>query len=851
MSKHLVIAEKPSVASDIAKSLGTCKKLDQFYENEAFIVSSAVGHLFELCAPEEYEVKKGKWKLDNLPVIPPFFTLRAIERTKSRLNVLLKLIKRKDVIGVINACDAGREGELIFSYIIQHAGTKKPVQRLWLQSLTKEAICEAFRSLRPGEQMKNLADAARCRAESDWLIGINGTRSITAFNSQNGGFQLTPVGRVKTPTLSIIVEKERKIRAHRPQAYWEISGTFVTDEANPATYTGQWFDQTMQHPQKDTHEHRERVWTLERAQSISAACVDQLATVAVEKKLSKQNAPYLFDLTSLQRECNRRFNFSARTTLSVAQALYEKHKNITYPRTDARFLPLDYVGVTKKVLTAFVKSNEEDIKHLFAPYAKTILDNRWVQEKNKKVFDNEKISDHFAIIPTIGPVKGMTEIETKLYDLIVRRFLAVFYPAAQYHITTYITSVGSFTFKSEGKILTEAGWKAVYEQEPDDPAEQLPPLQTGEVVRTSAVDITPCETKPPARFSEASLLSAMEGAGKLVEDSELRQAMANKGLGTPATRAAIIEDLLSEDYLIRQGKELWPTAKANSLITLLHGLSISELTSPEMTGEWECKLAQIERGQLDKSDFMDGIRSMAEKLATQTKSYQHNSVPGNFVTLSVPCPACAGVLKENYRAYHCQSCSFFLNKSISGRHFETQEIETLLTEGAVGPLNGFRSKLGRAFSARLLFQNHQITFDFSQNEQEGDFNFAESVPLGLCPRCGGRVFETNKQYLCENAVASVNTCTLRTAKNILKKEIEGAQFKKLLTERKTDLIDDFLSKKGRKFSAYLAFNDDNIIEFQFPKKEDRPNTCKKAVSKKSVLSVPKKSSPKKKSSTPP
>ena len=566
MGKKLIIAEKPSVALDISKALGGFTKHDDYYESDDYVLSSAVGHLLALICPEEFEVKRGKWTFAHLPVIPPHFDLQPIEKSAPRLKVLQKLLRRKDVDGLINACDAGREGELIFNYIAQYAKAKVPVQRLWLQSMTKEAIQDGFKHLRDGAEMQGLGDAAVCRSESDWLVGINGTRAMTAFNSKTGGFHLTTVGRVQTPTLSLVVEREKEIRAFVPRNYWEVEGEF---EAEGGTYTGRWFDEGFKKGE-DEHARAERLWQEQAAASIRGECLGKPGIVTDTAKPENRLSPLLFDLTSLQREANTRFGFSAKTTLSIAQALYEKHKVLTYPRTDSRALPEDYLPTVHNVLAG--------LPELYAPFANEIVKEGWVKP-NKRIFNNTKISDHFAIIPTGTVPKSLSEVEAKLYDFVVRRFLSVFYPAAEYLVTTRITRVGKHPFKTEGKVLVKKGWLTVYGKEESDEETNLPAVTDGETVKTEDVRIKASATRPPARYSEATLLSAMESAGKRIDDDELRAAMAGRGLGTPATRAQIIEGLLTEQYLLREGRELIPMAKAFNLMTLLNGLGVTALTS--------------------------------------------------------------------------------------------------------------------------------------------------------------------------------------------------------------------------------------------------------------------------------
>ena len=461
MSKKLIIAEKPSVAADIAKALGGFTKHDDYFESETHVISSAVGHLLELRCPEEFEVKRGKWSFAHLPVIPPNFALAPIEKTESRLKVLAKLIKRKDVDSLINACDAGREGELIFNYIAQYTKSGKPVQRLWLQSMTQGAIRDGFSRLREGKEMQGLGDAAVCRSESDWLVGINGTRAMTAFNSKTGGFHLTTVGRVQTPTLAIVVEREKKIREFKARSYWEVEGEF---EAKAGNYTGKWFDEAFKGKENDEHARADRLWEQSKADAIRAATLGKPGIVTEEAKPETRLSPLLFDLTSLQREANARFGFSAKTTLSLAQALYEKHKVLTYPRTDSRCLPEDYIPTVNATLSILTgegagKGHDEALIARYSPFAQQILTRNWVTP-NKRIFNNAKISDHFAIIPTPQAPKNLNELEQKLYDFVVKRFLSVFFPAAEYLVTTRITRVEGYPFKTEGKVLVNPGWLA-------------------------------------------------------------------------------------------------------------------------------------------------------------------------------------------------------------------------------------------------------------------------------------------------------------------------------------------------------------------------------------------------------
>lgn len=827
MGKALIIAEKPSVAGDIAKAIGGFKKVDDYYESDQFVLSSAVGHLLELIAPEGVEATRGKWTFKCLPVIPHHFDLRPIEKSESRLKVLSKLIKRKDVDLLVNACDAGREGELIFRNIVKYTKAKHPIKRLWLQSMTPAAIRDGFAQLRDDNSMLPLADAAFSRSEADWLVGINGTRAMTAFNSKSGGFFKTTVGRVQTPTLAIVVEREHKIRKFVPRDYWEVIGTF---DAAAGQYTGRWFDEKFSKPDKDGDEQLrpERIWEKNKAEAIRDKCLGKPGIVTEESKPTTSLSPLLYDLTSLQRDANSRFGFSAKNTLAIAQALYEKHKVLTYPRTDSRALPEDYLGTVNNVLGMLGGTN-------YATFANTILKSDWVKP-NKRIFNNAKISDHFAIIPTTQAPKGLSEPEQKLYDLVTKRFLAIFYPAAEFLETVRITRVEGEPFKSTGKVLVTPGWLAVYgkEAQDEDSAANLAPVKLDESVKTSAVEVKDLQTKPPPRYTEATLLSAMEGAGKLVEDDELREAMREKGLGTPATRASIIEGLIYEQYIVRNARELQATAKAFSLMELLNGLGVPELTKPELTGDWEFKLHQIQRRQKSRGEFMSEIAEMTRHIVDRAKRFELDTIPGDFGVLSIPCPKCGGEIHEKYKEFQCMKCDFSIRKTLGGRMFEIAEIETLIRDKQIGPLMGFRSKQGFPFNAVLkLTPEFKVEFDFGQ-EKEGQngegaapVDFTGKEPLGKCPKCGSQVFDAGMNYICEKSVGPHKTCDFRTGKIILQQEIAPEQVKKLLAEGKTDLLKGFVSKKtGRKFEAFLVLKDGKTA-FDFPKRErKKPATPK-------------------------
>jgi DNA topoisomerase-3 len=827
MGKTLVIAEKPSVATDLARALGKLPKKDDYFENDEYVITSAIGHLVELCLPGELDKKRGKWSFANLPIIPDAFDLKPIEKSESRFKLIKRLLKRADIDSVINACDAGREGELIFHYIMQLAGSKKPSRRLWLQSMTPEAIRTGFERLRDEQEMVPLADAAVCRSESDWLVGINGTRAMTAFNSKGGGFQLTPVGRVQTPTLAILAEREEKIRAFKPRPYWEVYADFGVAAGS---YRGRWFDEKFKKGD-DEQARAERLWTKESAEEIVAKCAGKPGVIEEEKKPTTQASPLLYDLTTLQREANSRFGLSARRTLQLAQALYEKHKVLTYPRTDSRYLPEDNLGEVKARFTKF-----EDPS--LATHAQKALAQGWVNAKTKRVFNDAKVSDHHAIVPTGVSPKNLDDFELKIYDMVARRFIAVFYPAAQFEVTTRITRVEGEAFKTDGKIIVDPGWMAVYgKQAAGEGDENIVAIKPGEPANTENIEIKENETKPPARFTEATLLSAMEGAGKMLEDEELRDAMSQRGLGTPATRAQIIEGLLQDGYVVRQGRDLIATSKGLSLITLLRGIGVQSLTSPEMTGEWEYKLKQMEQGAMDRPRFMEEIRHFTEDIVAKAKDYagDASTVAGNFHDLEAKCPKCASAegFKESFKAYECKGCGLLVWKTMAGRELEREDVQALLEKGSVGPLEGFRSKMGRPFSAVVkLDAEFKQSFDFGTNDSgaPGEApDFSTAPVIGECPVCKkGKVHDIGAAFVCEHQPSKA--CNFRMGKVILQREIPTEQVLKLIETGKTDLIPKFISKKGRPFSAFLKL-EGGKVGFEF---EPRKPAAKKTAAPKKI-----------------
>jgi DNA topoisomerase III len=837
MGKTLIIAEKPSVMNDLAKALN--KALGKFdkegsgrdihYENDKAIITSAVGHLVELRMPMGPNGKKLPWKFDVLPAIPETFDLDPIEQSEAKLKKVLKLAKRKDVDLIVNACDAGREGELIFRYIMEIGKIDKPVKRLWMQSMTTGAIVDAWENLRSDEQMRPLADAAKCRSESDWLVGLNATRALTCFNSRHGGFNITAAGRVQTPTLAILAAREEEIQAFKPEAYFEVHATMNVAAGD---YLGKWIDTAFKKSEDKPHGRAERIWKQELAQTIVDRCKGKSAEISEEKKSNTQIAPQLYDLTTLQREAP----FSAKGTLQIAQALYEKHKVLTYPRTDSRYLPEDYVQNVRDTLKE-IGNSDLDV----AKYAKAVLagkDDKGPRlHQSKRIFNTAKVSDHFAIIPT-GTIAKLSETEQKVYDMVVKRFIAVFYPQAEFEQTTRLSTISTDgvkdVFKTEGRVLVVPGWLEVYGRKPGVAAgkDGLVGIASGEKAKADPVELIHEQTRPPARFTESTLLSAMEGAGKLlVNDEELREAMSERGLGTPATRAATIEGLIAQKYLLRDGRDLHVTPSGRRLIQLVKQMDIEGLHSPKLTGDWEYKLRQMEHGQLKRPEFMKEIIAYTNEIVAKAHGLAEDAKNRNFPDVEVEHPIHGTlVLKQTDATYESRDpeLPIKIKKHIAGRLLTEDELRTLFLKGVVGPLQGFKSKFNKPFDASLqIDQKFKIAFLFEGDDDKAP-DLTEDMVIGTAVTADGKkhkVFATDKAYFVPDIVTKKDPHGVRIGKTILQREIPDDQALKLISEGKTDLLKGFVSNKTkRKFDAFLTFDPSTAkIGFDFP-----PRPAKKA-----------------------
>ncbi len=704
-SMTLVIAEKPSVGRDIARALR--RRGEAYGDHGSFLVGRetvitwAVGHLLELCEPEDYDPSWRRWRLEGLPIIPPEFRLRPIERTKAQLDVVLALMRSPVFKELVNACDAGREGELIFRHLVQAAGVDLPVKRLWVSAMTDEAILEGFDDLRDGRDFERLEAAARCRSESDWLVGINATRGMT----RRCGVLLS-VGRVQTPTLAILAEREKAIREFRPEKYFVVEASFAADRGG---YRGTWVG-----PGGD----EDRVKDPDEARAVA----DRVAggegcVLSVTSRSRTHHPPLLYDLTQLQRDMNRRYGLSASRTLRLAQDLYEKHKVITYPRTDSRFLAGRNIPLLRSTLKAVAGVSPE-----LAAAAGPVLEAERLPISGRLVND-ARVRDHHAIIPTLkaDAAAGLKGDHRKVFEAVARRFVGAFYPPAVVVNTTVVTAVGEDLFRSRGRTVREKGWLAVEEApwlERQEGEQALPELHEGAAVAVEGVEVLEKETRPPPRYTEATLLQTMDTAGRLVDDEELQEAMKDKGLGTPATRAAIIERLIEVGYVERDRRSLVVTPKGAELVAVI---PTRDLVSPALTGLWESKLRAVERGELSREAFMSEIKGFVERLVGDIKILDVEGASERMRRVVGTCPRCGADVVEGKRAFSCSrwktdGCSFYIWKTVAGRRVTAAEASALLERGRTRLLRGFRSKKGRRFAAYLVLEDGEVRFAFPESK---------------------------------------------------------------------------------------------------------------------------------------
>ena len=907
MAKNLIITEKPSVARDIVAALGGFDESDGFWENGEYVVTFSVGHIVELLAPEDVDEKWKRWTLDTLPILPSEFRLKQKSGAGERVRTIKKLLERKDIEGVINACDAGREGELIFREILQFLECDKPTRRLWLQSMTPEAIRHGFENLEPGESYDGLADAAACRSRSDWLIGMNATRALTRRLQARKEKTAWSAGRVQTPTLAIVVDRELEVLSHVPRPYWRLDAKF---EASGHEYTAAWFDPAFGAAESDRDLRDDRIFDENRARQIIDAVQGQPAVARETRKASRETAPPLFDLTSLQREGNRRFGWSARRTLNSAQRLYERHKLLTYPRTDSKALPTDYRETVDKALKKLAKIEE------YAEAAQKLIDGEL--ENTKRAFDDSKISDHHAIIPTgKTPGEDLSGDDKRLFDLVTRRFMATFHEPAVWNRVERVTVAGGHSFRSRSRTLDKPGWRAVIGQtEQEDQA--LPPLVPGsaeaEGIEARPLDIEQVDekTRPLPRITEARLLSLMENAGKEIDDEDLADALNEKGIGTPATRADVIENLIAKGYFLRVGKALRPTVKGIRLVDVLRRIHIDRLASPELTGDLEFKLKQVEKGERSGQAFMDEIVQYTEQIVDRAKTFEYDELYPDTDPLGF-CPICKRPVHERSWFYRClevpdvsreDDCPFRIWKDKSGRYMDRGTVRTLLEKGETGELEDFTSRDGRTYGGILRIEDHELKLDAikgSGGDRASDvpeYDIDER-PLGACPTgCGSEVIETSTLFRCkaglekETELAAESEehrkrtgkvlrrskeekernkpCPWVLPRTVCKREILREEADTYMRDGRTGLLTDFTSRYGRPFAATLFLKENGRHGFEFQprktadgkpaakktarkkatkKRATRKKTPRKKAGSKTTTASAKKSAPKKKATT--
>jgi DNA topoisomerase-3 len=792
MSKILILTEKPSVAEDIAKVFNA-KRKGNYFESDKYTIIYALGHLVTLCEPEDYDKKLKYWTIKDLPIIPKEFKLKPIEETKDQFEFVKKFLKNEKFEYIVNACDAGREGELIFRFIYKLSKSKLKVKRLWLNALTKEEILNGFKNLRDGEGFDNLGKAAEARAEADWLVGINATR---AFTRKEG--LLLSIGRVQTPTLYMIVEREKEILSFKPQKYFEI---FVYFDKDGFKYKGKWFN-----------EKEDKIFDEKFLNKILNKISNKDGIVeSIDFKKNKILPPLLYDLTELQREANRLYGFTAQKTLSIAQSLYENEKLITYPRTDSRYLPSSLKGDVIKIMNNLkkIENYRENIEYLLKSSLKF----------NSRIVDDSKVTDHYAIIPTgVIPKPTLSNDKKQIFDLIVKRFISIFYPPAEELKLTIITNIDSENFKTDEKYIIFSGWMKVYGKE-EDLFKDIP-LKIKDIVKNEKIEKVEKWSEPPPRFTDGTILSLMETCGKLIDDEELREIMKEKGIGTPATRAQIIERLIEVGYVEREGKYLKPLPKGMKLIETLKKIELNELTSPELTGEWERKLLLIERGKLQFEKFIKEIINFTKEIIEKIIKKEGKRIKDEIYEVIGKCPNCDSEIIEGEKGYFCKNfkekkCNFYLPKIFLGRKIKREEVLDLIENKKTKLLYGFISKNKKKFYAYIeLGEDGKITLSFPEDK------VINNKSLGNCPICNSKVIETETKFKCEN-----ENCSFSINKNILGKEIKREDMIDLLNGKTTKVYQ--FKSKGKRFNAKLKL-ENNKLKFIFEEKRDGKGYSKKS-----------------------
>jgi DNA topoisomerase-3 len=791
---------------DFARALGVKGKKDGYLENEDYIVTWAVGHLVELLEPQDYDSKWGKWRLETLPIIPEQFRYKPIAKTKKQLNIIRKLLAQRAFDMVVIATDAGREGEVIARSILITSGftDRGNVKRFWTsQALTPQVIRDGMKSYKPASEYDRLWRAGQSRQIADWLVGMNGSRAATIKMKD-----LFSVGRVQTAVLALLVDRRRERENFKPKPYWLVRARFSNDKG---IWWGTWFkdDQTRFDSEK-------------QAKQLLSKVVNQRGRVlSVKKQKKKQAPPLLYSLTDLQRDANRKFGFSAQKTLSIAQALYEKKKCLSYPRTDSRVLGSRNVSMAQSL----VKKLSESYPQIFAGVVANLI-----RISNKRVFNDAKLTDHHALIPLTPIPQAAREDEHKIYRLVLKRFAAAFHPDCEYEQTEIVTEVQKETFRTKGKRIFKPGWRVVYGDEgqkkkphEDEPEhENYPPLARGDPAHVEETNLEAKKTTPPAEYTEALLLGDMTNPARYVSEDELKNIFRGEvGLGTQATRAQIIETLLTRRYIERMKRYLMATDKGCLLIDTLRQLKVAKsLASPEETARWEMQLHQISQGQGLEKKFLSGIKDFVERTVEEFKV---SSIQTYKVEAIGQCPRCGGTIIEGKKGYGCSNwkkgdggCHFVIWKTIAGKKINSQMVQELLVKKRAGPLKGFVSKRKKQFSASLrLVQEDgewKVQFDFPDSE-------TTVSALGKCPACGGEVVEGTKGYGCANWREKDGGCKFVIWKTIAKKKISKKAVTQLLKNGITETINGFKSKGGNTFSARLKVENDSArrsgVAFEF------------------------------------
>ncbi|MFK7929712.1 MAG: DNA topoisomerase 3 [Myxococcota bacterium] len=816
---RLVITEKPSVARDLGRVLHAQERREGWLQGEEIAITWCVGHLVELVEPAHYDLAWKRWSLDTLPMLPERFALQVRDDAEKQFGVVQRLLNDPRFTDVVNGCDAGREGELIFRYVAELSGYTGPVQRLWLKSLTESAIQQAWGNLRPGSDFEALHDAARCRSEADWLVGLNATRAMTCLSRLGGGGRVLSVGRVQTPTLAMVVGRDAEIAAFVPEPTYQLRASFSADAAGgPAQWEGTWFRPSSsadtQRGQKQDAPVAERLPSEEVAQALQAAVQGQTGRVETsERQRVVDRPPLLYDLTSLQQQANRRYGLSAQRTLEVAQKLYEAHKLITYPRTDARHLTPDQVPELPQIAAGLGRMS------VYSGFASSVIarfDDGF--SPSRRVVDAGEVGDHHAILPTGKDASrmGLQPDEKRVFDLVARRFLAALSPDALFDKTSLVVAVqvdapeplpSPPRFRARGRVCVQAGWRDV-----DPPKKskelELPLVQEGADALVESTEVLQGQTRPPRHMNDATLLGAMETAGKNLDDAALRRAMRSSGLGTPATRAAILQTLLNRGFIRREARNLRATERGAALIG---AIPADELKSAELTGQWERRLTEMAAGKASRSDFMRDVAEHVAELVERIRSGEPPSHPafageepdGRPVGA---CPRCGGAVQERVPVFACSGCDFVIFKTMSGRAISRRMAGTLLKTGQTEAVKGFRSKrTGKAFSAAL-----KIGEDGSVG-----LLFPESKTVAGCPRCSGQVRERGKVFACDSP-----ECNLHIFRTMSGLVIDEAMVKTLLEHGRTPVMQGFVSRRtGKAFSAGLVINEDGSTGLYF---EDQP-----------------------------